>query len=157
MLDMNGHVRPLRLPADCPPATNYGVEITLHSGEKAAIIASYLPQPMEEHKRTCHALARLPATLPYHLLIIGGDLQGHARTRRMPSPKLRMLASDMFLNDDEDEEMGEEEESEDEEIQTSELEENLFLSQVPFTLAFDLLGWWKSRSRVSGIPSPSSR
>ena len=73
---MNGHVRPLRLPADCPPATNCGVEITLHSGEKAAIIASYLPQPMEEHKRTCHALARLHATLPYHLLIIGGDLQG---------------------------------------------------------------------------------
>ena len=33
-----------------------------------------------------------------------------------PSPKLRMLASDMFLNDDEDEEMGEEEEHKYEEI-----------------------------------------
>jgi hypothetical protein len=32
-----------------------------------------------------------------------------------PSPKLRILASDMFLNDDEDEEMGEEEEHKDEE------------------------------------------
>ena len=33
-----------------------------------------------------------------------------------PPPKLRKLASDMFLNDDEDEEMGEEEEHKYEEI-----------------------------------------
>ena len=65
-----------------------------------------------------------------------------------PSPKLRMLASDMFLNDDKDEEMGEEEEHKDEEIKKSELEEYLVLSQVPFTMVFDLLGWWKSRSTM---------
>jgi hypothetical protein len=68
------HVRPLRLPADCPRAIPFAVEITLHSGEKAAVVASYLPQPVEEHGRTCQAFDRLPATLPHHLLILGGDL-----------------------------------------------------------------------------------
>jgi hypothetical protein len=54
----------------------------LHSGDKAVIIASYLPQSMEDHERACHALARLPLALPHHLLILGGDLQGagHAPT-----------------------------------------------------------------------------
>ena len=32
--------------------------------------------------------------------------------------------------------------------QKSEVEEYLLLSQIPFTMAFDLLGWWKSRSAM---------
>ena len=52
------------------------MEITLYSGGKAANFASYLPQSVEEHERACHALARLPLAMPYHLLILGGDLQG---------------------------------------------------------------------------------
>ena len=52
------------------------MEIILHSWEKADIIASYLPQPVEEHGGKCQALARLPATLLHSLLIISGDLQG---------------------------------------------------------------------------------
>jgi hypothetical protein len=69
------HVRPLRLPIDCPLATTCAVEITLYSGEKAANIASHLPQPKEEHERACKALARLPVALPHHLLIFDSDLQ----------------------------------------------------------------------------------
>jgi hypothetical protein len=46
-------VRPLRIPTDFPPATTCAVEITLRSGDKAAIIASYLPQSAEEHERAC--------------------------------------------------------------------------------------------------------
>ena len=45
------YVRPLSLPTGCPPATTCAVEITLHSGGNAAIIASYLPQSVEEHER----------------------------------------------------------------------------------------------------------
>ncbi len=62
-----------------------------------------------------------------------------------PPPKVRKLASDMFLDDDA-EEMEEEEEREDDEVLKNEVEEYLLLSQVPFTMAFDLLGWRKSRS-----------
>jgi hypothetical protein len=40
------------------------------------IIANYLPQAKEEHERACQTLTRLPAGLPHHLLILGGDLQG---------------------------------------------------------------------------------
>ncbi len=70
------HVRPLRLPTYCPPATTCATEINLQSGEKAAIIANYLPQSVEEHDLACKALARLPVILPHHLLILRGDLQG---------------------------------------------------------------------------------
>jgi len=70
------HVRPLRLPTDCPFATTCAVIITLHPGAKAAIIARRLLQPVDEHERACQTLARLPRTLPHHLLILGGDLQG---------------------------------------------------------------------------------
>jgi hypothetical protein len=52
------------------------MEITLHSGDKAAIIASYLLQSKEEHERAYHALARLPLALSHHLIILGGDLHG---------------------------------------------------------------------------------
>ena len=37
------HVRPLRLPTECPLATTFAVEVTLRSGAKAAVIARYLP------------------------------------------------------------------------------------------------------------------
>ncbi len=60
-----------------------------------------------------------------------------------PTPKVRKLAGDLFLDDDEDEEMEEEEQGE---TGKSEVEEYLLLSQIPFTMAFDLLSWWKSRS-----------
>ena len=33
-------------------------------------------------------------------------------------------------------------------LKKGEFEEYLFLFQVPFTMAFDLLGWWKSRSTM---------
>ncbi len=46
----------------------------------------------------------------------GNDSEELTLVEKGPSPKLRKLASDMFLNDDEDEEMGEEEEHEDEQI-----------------------------------------
>ena len=74
--EMATHVCPFRLPTDCTLATTGAVEITLHSGEKAAIVASHLPQPKDEHERACQALTRLPRVLPHHLLILGGDLQG---------------------------------------------------------------------------------
>jgi hypothetical protein len=45
------HVLPLRLSTACPRVTTYAVEITLYSGEKAAIIGSYLPKPKDEHER----------------------------------------------------------------------------------------------------------
>ena len=51
----------------------------------------------------------------------------------------------MFLDDDEDEEM-EEEEREGQNNIKSDLEQHLLLSQVPLTMAFDLLDWWKSRN-----------
>jgi hypothetical protein len=69
-------VRPLNLPADCPSATTCAVELTLLTGAKAAFIASYLPQPIEEHAQVCKALANLPQTLPHQFLILGGDLHG---------------------------------------------------------------------------------
>jgi hypothetical protein len=69
-------IRPLTLPADCPRATTCAIELTLLSGEKAAFIACYLPQPLEEHARVCKALANLPQVLPHQILIMGGDLQG---------------------------------------------------------------------------------
>ena len=51
-------------------------ELTLLNGAKAAIIAHFLAQPMEEHALVCGALARLPNTLPHSLLIFWGDFQG---------------------------------------------------------------------------------
>jgi hypothetical protein len=54
----------------------------------------------------------------------------------------------MFLDDDNDEVMGKEEEREVEEIKNREVEEYLLLSQVPSTMIVDLLGWWKSRSKM---------
>ena len=38
------HVRPLRLPTDCPLATTCAVEVILHSAAKAIMITSYLRQ-----------------------------------------------------------------------------------------------------------------
>ncbi len=55
------HVRHLRLPIYCPLATTCVVEVTLHSGEKAAIIARHLPQPIDDHEK---ALGRLPQGPP---------------------------------------------------------------------------------------------
>ena len=52
------------------------MEITLHYGAKAAIVVNYLPQPMEEHERSCYALARLLRALSHHLLLLGGDIRG---------------------------------------------------------------------------------
>ena len=69
-------VRPLMLPADCPSTTICAVELTLLTGAKAAFIACYLPQPIEEHAQVCKALANLPHALPHQILILGGDLQG---------------------------------------------------------------------------------
>ena len=63
------------------------------------------------------------------------------RVEKEPPPKVRKLASDMFLDDDEDEEMQEEEERDASPTSKSEVEEYLFLSQIPFTVAFDLLDW----------------
>jgi hypothetical protein len=68
------HVRLLWPPIEYPLATTCVVEITLHSGEKAAIIANYLPQPKDELERARQALARIPRALPHHLLILEGDL-----------------------------------------------------------------------------------
>jgi hypothetical protein len=42
----------------------------------ATIVSCYLPQLAETHTYACEALARLPTSLPHHLLIVGGDLQG---------------------------------------------------------------------------------
>ncbi len=51
-------VRLLRLPNDCPQASTCVVEVTLLPGEKVAVIACYLPQPMDS------APARLTFSLP---------------------------------------------------------------------------------------------
>ena len=64
------------------------MELNLLTGAKATIIEFYLPQPGEEHAQVCMALARLPTTLPYHLLILGGgDYKGvgKAPPRRTPT------------------------------------------------------------------------
>ena len=66
-------VQPLILPADCPRATTCVVDLT-SAGAKRAIIASYPPQPVEEHTYVCEALARLPTSLPHHLLVVARDL-----------------------------------------------------------------------------------
>ena len=70
-------VRPLPLPGPCPKHTTCAIELTLHSGAKAAIIACYLPQEADAHTRTCKALSELPTALPHHALILGGDFQGN--------------------------------------------------------------------------------
>lgn len=64
-----------------------------------------------------------------------------------PPAKIRKLASDTFLDDDEEDEMEEEEEP-DVPTTKSEVEEYLLLSQIPFTMAFDLLDWWRTRSAM---------
>jgi hypothetical protein len=68
-------------------------------------------------------------------------------SQEAPPAKVRKLASDTFLDDDEDDEMDEEEELE---VPTkkSEVEEYLLLSQIPFTMAFVLLDWWRTRSAM---------
>ena len=70
------NVRPLFLPIDSPMTYTCAVDLALLTDAKAVIVSSYLPQPMDEHARVCHALAKLPFALPHHLLILGGDLQG---------------------------------------------------------------------------------
>ena len=63
-----------------------------------------------------------------------------------PVAKKRKLASDCFLNDD-DEESGDEEIEEVQEVHiASEVEQYLLVPQIPFTMAFDLLEWWHERS-----------
>ncbi len=66
-------IRPLPIPGPCPSPTTCAIELTLHSGAKAAIIACYLPQDAEAHTQTCKALSNLPLALPNHVLILGGD------------------------------------------------------------------------------------
>ena len=83
-------IRPLTLPEDCPRATTCAVKLTLLSGTKAAFIACYLPQPLEEHAQVCKALANLPQVLPHQILILGGDLQGDWEG---PSPKTPHITS----------------------------------------------------------------
>ena len=56
-------VRKLILPSTWPKATTCAIELTLHSGAKAAIVASYLPQGAVDHTLMCKALARLTTTL----------------------------------------------------------------------------------------------
>ena len=70
-----------------------------------------------------------------------------APVQQPPPAKVRKLASDAFLDDDEDEEMAVEGE---EELPATknEVEEYLLLSQIPFTMAFDLLNWWRTRSAM---------
>jgi hypothetical protein len=67
----------LPLPGTCPKATTCAIELTLNSGDKAAIVACYLPQATDEHSRSCKALARLTYNLPHHLSILGGDFQAN--------------------------------------------------------------------------------
>ncbi len=67
-------VRPLTLPTDYPNTTACAVDLALLTGTKAAFIACYLPQPMEEHAQVCKTLANLPQVLPHQILILGGDL-----------------------------------------------------------------------------------
>jgi hypothetical protein len=69
-------VRNLHLPDSCTKATTCAIELTLHSGEKAAIISCYLPQTPVEHSQQCKALAQLPNLLKHQVIILGGDLQG---------------------------------------------------------------------------------
>jgi len=64
-----------------------------------------------------------------------------------PPSKVQRLASDMFLDIAEDEEMEEEEEAKVPTIKID-VEEYLLLFQVPFTMAFDMLDWWHTRSAM---------
>jgi len=70
-------IRSLPLLGSCPKTTTCAIELTLHSGAKAAIIACYLAQDAEAHTRTCIALSALPSELPHHVLILGGDFHGN--------------------------------------------------------------------------------
>ena len=69
-------VHTLTLPEDGPNNNICAMEIVLLSGAKATLISCYLPQPVETHAKVCKALANLTRALTYHVLIIGGDLQG---------------------------------------------------------------------------------
>ncbi len=69
-------MKPLILTLVCPKATTCAVELNLLTVAKTGIIAYYLPQPAEECAKVYEALARLTNTLPHHLLILGGGLQG---------------------------------------------------------------------------------
>jgi hypothetical protein len=53
------------------------MELTLTLGAIAAIIACYLPQDTDYHAQSSVALALLTNNLPYHIQILGGDLQGN--------------------------------------------------------------------------------
>ena len=64
-----------------------------------------------------------------------------------PPSKVCILASNMFLDDDEDEEMKVEEEIEVPTIK-SQVDKYLLLSQISFTMAFDILDWWHTRSAM---------
>ena len=66
-------VRNLTLPGTCPKATTCAIELILHSGIKATIVACYLPQTEEAHSQTCKALSHLTYTLPNYTIILEGD------------------------------------------------------------------------------------
>jgi hypothetical protein len=67
------------------------VELTLLTGAKAAFIACYLPQLLEEHAQVCKALANLPQVLPHQILILGGDLQGEWEGTSPKTPHVTSL------------------------------------------------------------------
>jgi len=50
--------------------------IDLLTRANATVFACYLPQPARKHDRVCHALSRLPTSVPHHLLVLEGDLRG---------------------------------------------------------------------------------
>ena len=84
-------VRSLTLPGTCPKTTTCAIELTLHYGAKAAIVACYLPQTEEAHSQTCKPLSRLTNTLPHHTIILGGDFQGKWTGPNAKDDDIRML------------------------------------------------------------------
>ena len=84
-------VHTLPLPEDCPSNTTCAVELTLLTCAKAAFISCYLPQSLEAHAEVCKALATLTKTLPHHVLIMGGDLQGDWDNTSPKTPHITSL------------------------------------------------------------------
>ena len=84
-------VRSLPLPGNCPRATTCSVKLTLTSRAKAAIIICYLPQDADSNAQSCMALTLLTHNLPYHIQILGGDLQDNWTGPNTKDANIRIL------------------------------------------------------------------
>ena len=89
-------IRPLLLPGNCLQSTTCAVELTLASGPKSSIIASYLPQGEDSHAQTWAAITELTHNLPHHIQILGVELQGNWTGSDTKDANIRKLPHDRW-------------------------------------------------------------